>query len=104
MNTATSSAHLNRDCLSVEHTHISSNTCAYKYEQVYDIVNTVQENINLYLEENVAFWAYRWYPTVSNAYPADSAWGSGKDSVSPTRTAAHLNYGQPVQQSPLHPA
>ncbi len=40
-------------------------------------------------------------PMAANASPDDSAWQKGKDIVFPTRTA-HSNYGQPVQQSPLH--
>ncbi len=33
------------------------------YEQVYETVNTVYTCIYLYLEKNVAFWTYQWYPT-----------------------------------------
>ncbi len=40
-------------------------------------------------------------PMAANASPDDFAWQQGKDIVSPTRMA-HSNYGQPVQQSPLH--
>ena len=40
-------------------------------------------------------------PMAANASPDDSAWQQGKHILSLTRTA-HSNYGQPVQQSPLH--
>jgi hypothetical protein len=33
------------------------------YKQVYDTVNTVYTSIYLYMEENIAFWTYRWNPT-----------------------------------------